>query len=33
MRKISKSEVGEKLLGSLDEESPLEEDIGIYDDK
>ena len=33
MRKVDKSDVGKKLQSLLDEESPLEEDIGIFDEK
>lgn len=33
MRKINKNDVGEKLKVLLDESHPLEEDIGIFDEK
>ena len=33
MRKVNKNDVGEKLQGLLDEPHPLEEDIGIFDEK
>jgi len=33
MRKISKDDVGEELQSLLVEQHPLEEDIGIFDEK
>lgn len=33
MRTVSYAEVGEKLKLMLDEAHPIDEDIGVYDDK
>ncbi len=32
MREISKKDVGQKLVGLLEEKDPIDEDIGIVDD-
>ena len=33
MRKVYKNDIGEKLQGLLEERHPLEEDIGIFNEK
>lgn len=33
MRKINKDDLGDKLQGLINEPHPLEEDIGIFDEK